>query len=111
VIEAALRLLPIGEIATGPAETLGLGPAYASHRCLDALTQGLARFPGAGWRLLEAALRSPVTGNRARAARALGAWPRSAWPSGMETTLRTVLESEPVETVRKRLIAVLDTPA
>lgn len=63
-VEQAERSLPLAEIASGPSDELGLGPGFRSHQALGFVVQGLRRFPGKGWPLIAAALRSPVVNNR-----------------------------------------------
>jgi hypothetical protein len=86
-------------LASGPAKELGLSPQYQLHRCADLLLQQLPRFPGKGWWLIHAALRSPVIRNR-MAIRALTAWPsESLGPSDREA-LNEYL-NDPVESIRQ----------
>jgi hypothetical protein len=104
---AMVERLPLDAIATGPADELGLGPAYAAHACLDAIVPSLAGRPGAGWPALHAALRSPVVRNRNMALRTLAAWPRSAWPPEAVAVLEAARDEEPADDVRHRIAAVL----
>ena len=89
--------LPLREIASGPADTLGIGAEFAHHSALDFVLQGLGRFPGKGWTLIETGLRSPVVRNRNMALHALAAWPRESWPTGAESVMRRVVTEEPNE--------------
>jgi len=95
VVEHAQRSLPLDTIAPGPADGLGLGPEFATHSALDFILQDLDRFPGRGWPLIAAGLRSPVVRNRNMALRALEAWPRAAWPADAQALLRSAAEREP----------------
>jgi hypothetical protein len=110
VVAAAGRLLPLADIAAGPSDEYGLGPAWAPHRCLDILLQSLDAWPGRGWPLLAAGLASPVVRNRNLAVRALAAWPRDTWPAGAEAALRAAAAAEPVPDVRQRMTDVLSPP-
>lgn len=105
---AIAELLPLEAIATGPAEELGLGAGFLAHQCLDMIVQELERFPGHGWPLLDASLRSPVVRNRNMAIRALAAWPRADWPAEAEVALEAARDAEPSEDVRKRMGAALE---
>ncbi len=105
---AVAEQLPLEAIATGAAEELGLGPDYAAHGCLDMILQDLGAFPGQGWRLVDAALRSPVTRNRNMAIRALAAWPRTDWPAAAEAALEAARDAEPSADVRARIEATLE---
>jgi hypothetical protein len=78
VVALAEERLPLEQIATGPADELGLGPKFEHHSALDFVLQDLSRFPGKGWPLVRAALRSPVVRNRNMAVRALAAWGKEA---------------------------------
>ncbi len=104
---AIAEQLPLEAIATGPAEELGLGADFAPHGCLDMILQELDRFPGRGWPLLAAALRSPVVRNRNMAIRALAGWPRADWPPAAEAALEAARDAEPVADVRERIEAAL----
>jgi hypothetical protein len=109
-IDVALGLaerLPLDTIATGPADSLGLGLEYAPHTCLDVIVQDLGRYPGRGWPLVEAALQSPVIRNRNMALRALASWPRAAWPEEATAVLSSARAREPLEEVRARIDDVL----
>ena len=101
VVAHAERALPLEDIATGPAEELGFGPAWRSHGHLDVVLQDLRRFPGKGWPLLRAGLQSPVVRNRHMALRALSAWSRPAWPPDAESTLIQARDREPDPDVRR----------
>lgn len=105
---AMAERLPLADIATGPADELGLGPRFEAHRCLDAIVQDLDHYPGHGWPILRTALRSPVTRNRNVAIRALAAWGRSAWPVDAEDALQQARDEEPTGDVRERIEAVLE---
>jgi hypothetical protein len=103
-IDRALALaearLDLDRVASGPASELGLGPDYQDHHALDFMLQELPRFPGKGWPLIRAGLRSPVVRNRNMAAKALGAWERSTWPPDAHAVLERALELEPEESTR-----------
>jgi hypothetical protein len=107
VIALAQERIPLEEIATGPADELGLGPGYAEHGNLDWILQDLRRFPGRGWPLLRAGLRSPVVRNRNMALQALSVWGRDRWEPETEMLLRRALRHEPDEGVRERIEMVL----
>lgn len=111
VLDLAERSLPLADIASGPADALGLGPEYRAHQALDFVVQELGRFPGVGWPLVAAALRSPVVRNRNMAVNTLRVWGRSAWPTGVRAALRRARDDEPREDVRQRIDQLLaDVP-
>jgi hypothetical protein len=109
VLDFAARALPLEEIATGPADSLGFGERYEAHRALDWILQDLKRFPELGWNFLRAGMQSPVTRNRNMALNALLEWPRAAWPEDAEWLLRGALQSEPNGNLRERLKKALQT--
>lgn len=77
-LELARELLPIDEIATGPAEESGLGPEWDIHDTLLDVVQSLVDKPGRGLDLIEAALRSPVIRVRRGALLVLASWLRDS---------------------------------
>lgn len=103
VITFAESVLPLEKIATGPDNHLGLGPGYEAHSALDWMLQGLKRFPGRGWELIRAGLRSPVVRNRNMALHAFSAWPRDLWPSEALGLLQQAAREEPNANVRVRI--------
>ena len=107
VLSLAAERLDLDAIATGPSDHLGLGEAYASHRALDFILQDLGGFPGKGWAMIEAGLRSPVVRNRNMALRALSEWGRANWPDEAERALRRAEDAEPERDVRRKIENVL----
>lgn len=103
VIAFALSVLPLEKIATGPDNHLGLGPGYEAHGALDWLLQDLKRFPGRGWELISAGLRSPVVRNRNMALQAFLAWPRDRWPAEALGLLKGAAQAEPDKDLRGRI--------
>jgi hypothetical protein len=105
-LEIALALaerLPLDAIASGPADELGLGPAFVAHGCLDMVLQELPRAPGRGVPLVIAGLASPAVRNRNMAVRALAAWPRAAWSAEAKAALERACAIEPLADVRARM--------
>lgn len=100
-LELATTKIPLGEIATGPALQMGLGPAFAHHSHLDFVLQELPRFPRQGWPFIKAGMKSPVIRNRNMAIRALAAWPREDWPTEADGYVRGCASNEPDENVRE----------
>jgi hypothetical protein len=108
VVDLAVALLPLDDIAAGPAAEMGTGLAFAPHRSLDCLLQDLGEWPGKGRPLVSAGLASPVIRNRNMAVRALNGWGRDAWPDGIAGEVAAALAAEPDDGVRERLRALLD---
>lgn len=107
VIAFAEETLPLNEIASGPSESLGLGPKFQLHNALDCVLQELRRFPGRGWTLIRAGLQSPTVRNRNMAIQALAAWDRTGWPAEAEQLLRRAIEAEPKDDTRALMIKAL----
>lgn len=103
VLDFAAKALPLDTIATGPDTHMGVGPGFEAHRALDWLLQDLDRFPGRGWALIKAGLRSPVVRNRNMALKALLAWRREQWPQEAQELLRQAVLMEPNEDLRARI--------
>lgn len=107
LLDLARQQIDLKSIATGPADSMGVGPAYIQHSHLDFILQELSRFPGKGWDLIRTGLRSPAVRNRNMALRALSACPRDQWEPEAEMALRRALREEPDEDVRVRIQRVL----
>ena len=107
IVRHAERSLPLGAIASGPADELGFGPEFRAHNALDFIVQDLGRFPGRGWTLLATALRSPVVRNRNMALRALDQWGQEHWPPDANAALHRAAAQEPDADVRERMLRLL----
>jgi hypothetical protein len=107
ILTFASGALPLNEIASGPADSLGLGEKYAAHSALDWILQDLKRFPGHGWGFIEIGLQSPVTRNRNMALNALLEWPRPSWPEQAAPMLARLSAIEPNQKLRERLQSIL----
>jgi len=107
VIAYAVEVLPLDKVATGPTDEMGLGKEYEVHSCLDFIVQDLGGYPGEGWPLIAASLKSPVVRNRNMALKALNAWGVENWPKEALHTLRAAEGIEPEEDVRKTIHELL----
>ncbi|GLS97800.1 hypothetical protein GCM10007918_50920 [Piscinibacter gummiphilus] len=107
VVALARERLDLPAIATGPANEMGFGAAFENHRALDFVLQALGVFPGQGWPLVEAGLRSPVIRNRHMAVGALEGWGRAQWPDAAPALLSQAQREEPDDRVRERMTALL----
>jgi len=107
VIKFAEETLPLEKIASGPSQSLGLGPEFQHHSALDFVLQELRRFPAKGWPLIRAGLQSPKVRNRNLAVVALQAWERTAWPIEAEPLLKHAIEVEPEDETRAIMIKAL----
>lgn len=107
IVALAIEKLPLTEIATGPADEMGMGPEFNAHSCLGFLLQDLGLYPGHGFELIKAGLISPVIRNRNMALRALSGWGAEHWPHGTRELLLHAKENEPNEHTRKNLANLL----
>ncbi|WP_392558837.1 hypothetical protein [Orbus mooreae] len=96
-------------VATGPDESLGLGPEFKLHRNLDSFLQELGRFPGMGEDLLLIGLNSPVIRNRNMALNAIESWDRQLWSPELKHVLKTLAQNEPNEDTKQRVITLLNS--
>ncbi len=107
VLTFAESVLPFDRIEMGPGDELGLGQDFQPHQALDWILQDLRRFPGRGWRLINAGLHSPVVRNRNMAINALSKWDPKSWSAEMRSAVEDALNIEPRADVKKRLADVL----
>jgi len=107
VLTFAESVLPFERIETGPGDELGLGPNFQPHQALDWILQDLCRFPGRGWKMIKAGMRSPVVHNRNMAINALSAWDPKSWSSDMRAVVERAVDAEPTPDVKNRLSDVL----
>lgn len=109
LVEMAHSLLPLDEIATGPANALGVGPEWRAHAALDWTLQALRDHEGVGPDLVLLALSSPVVRNRNMALKVLEEWPRSTWPPGAVELAEHLAFSDPNEKTRELASQVLSS--
>jgi hypothetical protein len=103
VVAFAEANLPLVEIATGPANHLGLGPGFEAHRCLDTLLQEMKRPGVYSPAIVAAGLRSPVVRNRNMAVNALENRLVGAWGEEVVRAVQRAVAEEPRDDVRERL--------
>ncbi|MFO7561721.1 MAG: hypothetical protein R6X02_03670 [Enhygromyxa sp.] len=103
-LELARELLPLDEIATGPADESGLGPEWDVHDTLLDVVQSLVDRPGRGLDLLDAALRSPVVRVRRGALLVLASWLRDHGDA-LSPEVRATLEAAAEREVDEELAA------
>ncbi len=98
----------LAALATGPGESLGIGPGSQPYLLLESVLGALAKAPKVGMELVRTAMSSPVVRNRFQALRVLAAWGKENWPVGTVEWLREHLGREPngkVREVFERVIA------
>ena len=108
VLALAKIQIPLEEVATGPAQEMGLGPEYKYHSALDFIVQDLRRFPGKGWDFVKTSFQSPVIRNRNMSLQALEAWGKEQWPDDAGKILNEAYIAEPDEDVKESIRKVID---
>jgi hypothetical protein len=108
VVAFAEENLPLGEIASGPADELGLGPAFRPHSCLVMVLQELRRPGVFSSKLVLAGLRSPVVNNRNWAINALESQPVEKWGPEVIQVLGQAVAEEPRDDVRERMRSLVE---
>jgi hypothetical protein len=107
IVQLATDALDPDVLAVGPADALGMGPEYAAHHALGFILQGLGRFPGRGWNLVQAGLRNPVVRVRNMAVKTLRDWPPSQWPAEALQALTEAARDEPAGKTRQAMTQTL----
>lgn len=107
VVAVAMETFDLGQLGSGPAESLGLGPNHALYSAHEQVVRGVGRFPGLGWALVRAGLRSPVVRNRHAAVGTLEAWGKDAWPPDAVDALERAIAEEPRDDVRDAMQQLL----
>ena len=110
LITLAQELLPVSELAAGPASSHGIGSGYyPPDHVLDQIVTWLGAYPGRGWILIRTALRNPVIRCRNMAIRTLARWPAHAVPAGAAAAVRDALQAEPEPSTRDAMEHLLAT--
>lgn len=110
LVDMARTLLPIDQIAIGPADEKGLGPAWQAHRTFGWTVQALRDHPGTGGDLLLAGLHSPLNLDRHMALQALWKWPGHTWPPGAAAAVEEAARADPDKDVRQFAARLADGP-
>jgi hypothetical protein len=105
VIVLAERLLPLAELATGPADDDGVGADHAADRALERVADRLTDRPDRGWPLIRVALANRMTRSRSTAVRVLGSWPHV--PAEAREAVRSAAAAEPDDELRGRMLELL----
>lgn len=110
LVELARTLLPIDQIATGPADEKGHSPEGQAHQALGWTVQALRNHPGTGGDLLLASLLSPLNHDRYMALTALWKWPKHTWPPGAAAAVEKAAHTDPDEYTRQMAARLADGP-
>lgn len=106
-VQFAIQSLPLAQIATRDTVPVRNPSLSASYADLRSVLQHLRRFPGVGWPLLHAGIRSADSSNRWQAVNALSQWPRTIWPADARRLLLEAQRLEPKKELRRRMKRVL----
>jgi len=107
IVQLAESTLPLKDIASGPTQSLGLGPEFKAHSVLDTILQSLGPYSGKGKALVLAGLRSPVVRNRNMAIKAIAAWNAVDRDAETVAALRRAGAEEPQSDVKVRIEQLL----
>jgi hypothetical protein len=108
VIQFATEVIPLKELATGPRDSLGLGPEFVKYQSFDYIVTFLESYPTKGESIILAALDSPVTRNRNMAIKVLHKWGKSNWSKSIATKLERLSKIEPNNSTKENIFRVLD---
>ncbi len=100
LVDFAEKNLPLSKIASGPSKKLW---GAKEHHCISFLVQKLLDFEGVGINLVNAALLSPVTGNRNMALNVLEAWGLEYRNDKTLINLEKLKKAETDKEIKKRL--------
>ncbi|GLZ36389.1 hypothetical protein [Actinokineospora sp. NBRC 105648] len=107
ILDLATELLPLADLATGPALIAGYGKRWSTHTALDAVVTALREFPGQGTEFVLASLRCPVVRNRVMAVRTLTGWGPESWHPEVQTALRQAVQEEPDPALQESMSQLL----
>ena len=108
IIKFATAAIPLKDLATGPKDSLGLGPHFAKYESLDHVITFLGNYPAKGNQIILTALDSPVTRNRNMAIKALHKWGKGNWPESIATKLEELSRIEPNSSTKEDVLRVLN---
>lgn len=105
LIELFSQQLPLAEMATGPADQLGLGQQWSTYHQLNSILQYLGASPGLGEALLLCALNTPITNCRHMALNVLTQWQENGHrlSQPLKNTLQQLATQEPNADLQNRL--------
>jgi hypothetical protein len=111
-VQLALDVLDLTEITSGGLDEGSFSVKHPHLACLDAVLVGLGEFPGLGWPLVAAGLRSPLVSNRNKAVQVLGKWGKANWTDEMYQAIKDAYAVESMEKVKELIQKVLldDSP-
>lgn len=107
VVAFAETHLNLASVATGPADALGLGSGFDTHRCVDVLLNRMQQGDVYSESIVAAGLRSPVVRNRHLAAGVLEAVPPPSWGARVVAALRQTAPDEGNDGLKEKWAALL----
>jgi len=107
VISLAATAIPLKKLATGPRDSLGLGPEFIKHQSLDYVITFLEDYPTKGEPIILTALDSPVTRNRNMAIKVLHKWGKDNWSETIAIKLEQLSKIEPNNSTKENVFRVL----
>lgn len=107
IIEFALKHLPFEELDTGAKDSNGFGDNYNKHASHEYATTFLENYPKMGEKIIQTALRSPVTRNRNMAIKVLDKWKQENWSPEIEKEIRYLREFEPNNDTKENIERLL----
>ena len=108
VIQFAIKVIPLKELATGPRDSLGWGTEFVKYQCLDYVITFLENYPAKGEPILLTALDSPVTRNRNMAIKVLHKWGRASWSESISHKLEQLSKIEPNSSTKENVLRVMN---
>ncbi|OJJ23487.1 hypothetical protein BKI52_03750 [marine bacterium AO1-C] len=107
VIQLALEKLPLQRLATGPKDSLGIGPEFQVHSCIEFVITLLEKYPNRGEEIILFSLRSSVTRTRNITLKTLHEWGKSNWSEDVKDALIRLKSEEPNKDTKKTIARVL----
>lgn len=108
IIDFALKHLPLDEFATGPKDSMGIGPSYSRFMCFDTVITYLENYPQRGEEIILAGLKSPITRNRNMTINVLNKWKRENWSTEIVKEIESLREIEPNQNTRENIQRLLN---
>ncbi|MEU4314506.1 hypothetical protein [Nocardia sp. NPDC024068] len=105
VAALAAELLPLGELASGPSESLGLSSEYDADMCLELVVRKLSDHPGIGAELIPVALANRVVRCRRAALTVCQEWPPETRPPEVVALVRAAADHETNADLRAEMLA------
>lgn len=103
----AIEIMPLKKIATGPEDSMGMGPNFQTYESLNAVLEFLEDYPGVGQELIVAGLKTPMTRTRNITLKTLEQWSSKNWSEVIKMELVHLKKIEPNADTLERLEQLL----